>query len=277
MQLYKAKHFGSIPTFDLLNEDDLDIKNYCNEHREICDNYKKLKKFRFRDLIDTKYAPGLFESRILLPSILRRYLRNNDMGKMKYCFENFRILFTNEMGIYGILSYIIISLYNIFLFIIIGLTYKHRNHPYLKIISPSFCIFIIIGYMLKSLIILTYLPPYSEFKIKVSYIFESLTESFVYIPMILVTYRIYKIFKSNINIKSLTNKDLLKGFGIYILLIIIYKILIIKTSEFFYITFGYINETTRRFPFGYFDNYEILDKIFFIFYFILVSNFLINK
>lgn len=271
IQLIRAEHFGSIPTFDLLNEKDSESKSFCDQHREICDTYKRLKKFRFKDLIDTKYAPALIEGRMLFPNIIRIYfLSGGDINLIKYLFENFWILFTHEMGIYGTLSYLFIAIYISFLIMIIVLTYKYRAHPYLKIISPIFCIFIIIGYIFNVINTLMLLPPYSDLKNRVSYICEAIVATFTRVPMILVTYRIFRVLKSSIYMKSITNKDLLIGFGILLILVLIYKTTVATINDFYYLAYGYINEDKRRFPIGYYDNYEIYDRIS-IYYIIIVS------
>ncbi|OUM65768.1 hypothetical protein PIROE2DRAFT_7184, partial [Piromyces sp. E2] len=262
MQLYKVKHFGSIPTFDFSKKnDDNEIKNYCDKHSKICEHYENLKKFRLKDLFDSRYTPAFFEVRLLLPSVIKRYIMSNNLERLKFGFENIKELVTSFMGAYSYLTYCIISIYSILIFTVIGLTYYYKNHPYLKAISPLFCIIIILGYLLTTIGILMFLPPFSIAKCKIFYMLEILSYTLIVAPMYVITYRIYRIFKSGIiDSKSLSNKRLFIYVVIFNLIAVIYKFIVIFAVDFHYIAYGYLNES-RRLARYYFTNYTVFDTV----------------
>eukprot|EP00833_Pecoramyces_ruminatium_P003889 jgi/Orpsp1_1/1177921/evm.model.c7180000063338.1 len=227
-----------------------------------------MKKIIIKDHFDSKYSPSFFELRILFPDTIRYFVQTNDMEFFRFSLKNIVELVSFHMGVYGFLSYFMVIVFSLCTFVIMGLTYYYRNHPYLKAISPIFCIIILFGYLLNVINILMLLPPYSVLKCKVSYVSE-MSNSFVLIPMFAVTYRIYRIFKSKIIItKALDNIHLLIYICIALILNLIYKIIITLVFDFQYLSSGYFNDSLRL-PIFIFQHYKTFDLIDSIYYFTL--------
>ncbi|OUM63734.1 hypothetical protein PIROE2DRAFT_9672 [Piromyces sp. E2] len=113
------------------------------------------------------------------------------------------------------------------------------DHAYIKVISPLFCNLIVFGCSMSMAKPLFRLPPYSRFKIRFSLIYSTLNYGLIYIPMIMVTQRIYRIYKSKTLIfKSLTNKRLMIVTIFLISISTIYRMIIAFSSRVYYRTSG---------------------------------------
>eukprot|EP00833_Pecoramyces_ruminatium_P006139 jgi/Orpsp1_1/1180171/evm.model.c7180000072382.1 len=258
MQLLRAKHFGTIPTFDLnQKESDQDIQSYCQNEPEICENIQTMKRIYIKDIFTSEYSPSFFETRLLLPSLLKKYLSNiSDLDTIKLNFRNIKYLVTSEMDVNNIVLPIALGGLTLGSLIIVYLVHKHRNHPYIKVISPKFCNIIIFGFILSINSPLFVLPPYSILIAKISFIYDAFNVSLIVLPMIAITYRIYRIYNSKmIAVESLHDKRL----SIYIIIVlsiyILYKLIIVFTCDFYYLSFGYIDKS--RYPVFYYDHYTI--------------------
>ncbi|ORX50033.1 hypothetical protein BCR36DRAFT_327522 [Piromyces finnis] len=248
IQLHRSEHFGSIPTFDLdQKESDPDIKLYCQKESLICKYIENMKRIKLKNVFKSKYSSPLFEIMVLLPKLFRTNLLNNNIDNIIYYFKNIKYLITNNMGIVGVFSYIIVIFFSIINILVIFLVHKYKNHPYIKVISPMFCNMILVGTLISMVKILKYLPPYSIFKSKLFYCLEALSINLIYIPMFAITYRIYKIFKSNIFIaETLTNLRMFLFIITVILIIFLYRFILACSYEFYYFPYGSFRDT--RFP-----------------------------
>eukprot|EP00833_Pecoramyces_ruminatium_P003585 jgi/Orpsp1_1/1177617/evm.model.c7180000062159.1 len=260
MQILRATCFGTIPTFDFKKmKSNINIKGYCEKNTDICNNFNNIKSIYLKDILSSKLSPPFFETRIFLPVIMKSYLNNDDMESLQLTFKNIPNLVTNSMGIYGVLSYVIIIVYIILSTITMYLTYKYREHPYLKVTSPIFCIFMILGFMTNILSIIIILPPYASIKCRFSMMNDFLNICFTYIPIFAITYRIYYIFKSNtLYINLLFRKNISYIYSIGFFVILIYKFILFIYNDFYYISIGYINQS--RFPQCFYENHEIYNK-----------------
>jgi len=112
--------------------------------------------------------------------------------------------------------------------------------------------------------ILLDMPPYFPFKAQIAYLYDAISINLIYLPMFVVTYRIYRIYQSKSFLsKSLNNKRLLIIFGIIISVNFLYRFLVLMTSDFYYSTYNYISSS--RFPMWLFTNYDVhdvIDKVF---------------
>eukprot|EP00833_Pecoramyces_ruminatium_P010981 jgi/Orpsp1_1/1185013/evm.model.c7180000091959.1 len=90
MQLFKAEHFGSIPTFDISKKnEDNDIKSFCQSQSTICDWIEKMKRIVLKDFFKSRYSSPLFEIELTLsPRFKKHYLMNNDISTMIFVFKN---------------------------------------------------------------------------------------------------------------------------------------------------------------------------------------------
>ncbi|OUM57840.1 hypothetical protein PIROE2DRAFT_17058 [Piromyces sp. E2] len=197
MQYTRAKNFGSIPTFDININDDEVLRTYCQNFPDICQKLRILNKIFVKDVFQSRYSPPLFETRLLLPSVLKKYIYDkNSLQQTIYTFKNIKELATTDIDTYITIIYIATGIgimYTVYNLIYI---YKFRDHPYIKVISPKFCMVIIIGYLLTMIEPVLILPPYFILKCKFLSSFEIFFVSLIILPMIIVTYRIYAIFKN---------------------------------------------------------------------------------
>jgi len=261
MQLLRATKFGSVPALDLTRKSDYDINSYCEEKYEICYSLEKMTRIRLKEIFKTKYQTPFFEVRLLLPSVIRNNLINGTVENITKGFINIKELNTTTMGIYFYLCYIVVSIFSLISLKYVYQTFKYRNHPYIKAVSPHFCNLMNIGFIMSMISLLMFLPPYSILKSKISYLYDMINISLIVIPMVFVTYRIYYIFKSeSIVNRVFSNKRLSICIIIPLLIIIAFKIYIIIQKEFYYIPFGLLNENPR-FPQYYFEDFRFFDDM----------------
>lgn len=282
IQLYRAKHFGSVPTFNITKKnEDLIINSYCQFLPEICNLIENVKRLYLRDVFKSKLSVPFYEVRVKLAYIMKiRLLSNVRMFVETTIFhlKNIYELITYDLGSQVILAYFISGVMTILLIFVIYLVYIQEDQPYLRVISPKFCILIIVGCILNLTKALECLPPYSIFKIKLFSVLYNIGIGLIYIPMIVVTYRIYSIYKWNsLNSEYLSNNVLYIGVFVIILILSIYSIIMSLFSEIFYMPYGDIS--TSRFP-----SYESQENIYYqncinIFFHIIVVLFFyyINK
>eukprot|EP00833_Pecoramyces_ruminatium_P016399 jgi/Orpsp1_1/1190431/evm.model.d7180000078936.1 len=257
MQLFKAKHFDIIPTFDVTKRDsDPDIDSYCQEHSEICDFIENIKPINMREILTDHYGPQYFETELLLPNSIRNFLLDKDIEKMKFTFRSNFLMCTEYMKPYDILSIIITAISALIGFFVLFLIYRLRENPYIKVISPRFCGMIIFGCIMHIFKIICRLPPYYRLKPKLYVLYGTISTNFLYVPMLAVTFRIYRIFNSKrIVSKYLTNKYLTLFCSILMSLCIIYRIIILYNDDYFYIIITDITE--NRFPQTFDDLFDL--------------------
>lgn len=271
MQRLRAEKFGSIPTFDMSQrESDPDIESYCQSHETLCHYLGTMNRLYVKDLFTLKYSPPFYEIIVLLVPIIKTYLREYNLPKMIFSFKNINELITFGLGIYGVLAYVFTIAIALCTSFMAFLVYKYRKHPYLKVISPSFCIMIIIGCTLSSLKILQNLPPYSELRAKFDLIYTTVSTNLIYIPMFSVTYRIYRIHNtSTVLSRALTNKNLMIGTTVAIAISVIFRLCAMFTQEFYCLPFGSLR--SPRFPEWMYTNRDQFNKYYETYLQIIVS------
>ncbi|ORY30270.1 hypothetical protein LY90DRAFT_512688 [Neocallimastix californiae] len=264
-QLLRANKFGAIPTFDITKKDSIpEIKTYCTNQPYICDIIEKMDRVYIKDILKNEKSSPFVEIESFLPRLIRSYLDNSDIDGAVFAFKNIFTLLTDDLGIFKILSYIIVIAFSLFFLIIIFLIYKHKEHPYIKVISPIFCIMIIIGTTMNMCKYLQYVLPYTAFMAKFWFIYETITINLIYVPMFAVTYRIYRIFKTNLFMtNALDNKRLFIGISSVILAVIAYRAYIASIVSFYYLPIGSLRFT--RFPVATFEGGDTLDNIYIIY------------
>ena len=155
------------------------------------------------------------------------------------------------------------------------MTYKLREHAYIKVISPLFCNLIIIGCILNMIKLFKFIPPYSSTKIKIFLLIETIGTNLIYIPMFAVAYRIFVIYKTKTFMSNkLNNKRLLIGVMVSVSIAVIYNLIIVLTNRFYYITMGSIS--VARFPVGKYSNFDTFNKIYQMYLTIVVSITILN-
>jgi len=276
MQLLRAENLGSIPTFDFSKKDsDRDMKNYCEDNPVICDAMDRAEKLYIRNIFKSKNMIPFIEIECLLPVKIKNYFISNDIEYIKNAFTNMNEFITSNLGFYGTLSCVVTVLVITIFFVIMFITNRLKEHPYIKVISPDFCNLIILGCIFNLVKILKYIPPYSITKIKIFLVLETLGTNLIFVPMFAVSYRIFHILKTRSLISiNLYNKRLLTGVLVAISISVIYCLSIMLTNNFYYDCYGSINEP--RLPLGGYDNYYILNKIYKIYLYFIVSNIILH-
>jgi len=261
-QLLRSNSFGKIPTFDFSKKDlDTDLQDYCNKNKVICEAMEKMKKLYIRDIFKSDTLVPFFEIIWNVPLRFKNFFYDGDIDYIRTIFIHMNEFLTDNLGVYGVLSIILIILTILFFIFVIFMTYKLRNHPYIKVISPTFCNLIVIGCIFNLIKVIKFIPPYSETKIKIFLILGTLGTNLIYIPMFVVSYRIYHILKKrSLKSSSLTDKQLLIGVFFIISLSLIYHLTIVFTCKFNY-------ESTEsiiyaRIPVGYYTNFDTLNSIY---------------
>ncbi|ORX51510.1 hypothetical protein BCR36DRAFT_351384 [Piromyces finnis] len=153
IQLFKAKHFGNIPTFDF--NDKSNIETYCEIseiQKEICQQLRQIKEINLRDIFKSKYSATYYEVSGYISYYFIEYLYEDeiDFNKISNLFKYSYEMVTTQMG----------------------------------------CIFHISKTFFD-------LPPYSYIKKILILLFNQFSIDLIYIPMLVLTYRIYIIYNSN--------------------------------------------------------------------------------
>ena len=263
-QLFRSEIFSTIPTFDFTKKDSDEVQKYCSDNPVICDAMDKMKKLYVRDIFKSDYMVAFYEIIGFIPIKFKNYFlitNDLDIDYIKSAFIYMNGFITDNLGVYGILSYILIFLTATFFVFIMIMTFKFRKHSYIKVISPMFCNLIVFGCILNMTKIIEYVPPFSSAKIKFFLIFETIGTNLIYIPMFAVSYRIFRIYKTKTFMSNaLNNKRLLISILIAISVSVTYNLIIVLTTRFFYVTVGSVNDA--RLPIGTYTNATHFNKFY---------------
>eukprot|EP00833_Pecoramyces_ruminatium_P005969 jgi/Orpsp1_1/1180001/evm.model.c7180000071747.1 len=262
MQQIRADRIGTVPSFDFTKKDtDEQIAYYCQTKSFICSAKEKIKQIRIRSIFMSEYSPNFFEIRIILPSRIRYLLKDwNYLDKMITAFKNVKNVATSESTGIIVALYIFNSLVSLGILFTVYLVFKYRSHSYIKVISPYFSIIICIGFAINNISLLDgYMPLYSILECDIGTIVASIVMNLILLPMLIVTYRIYRIIKSKtiLNKKLLDNKHLMAYFFIIIIVATIYKLIFVLSNETYILSYGFID--TLRIPYCFRNNYEIFE------------------
>jgi len=270
-QLFRSEIFNTIPTFDFSNKDSDEVQIYCKNNPVICNAMDKMKKLYVRDIFQSNYLVPFYEIIGFIPIKFKNLFIVGEVDYVRKAFKNANEFITDNMGSYKLLSILVTLITIIGFLLVIYMTYRLRDHTYIKVISPLFCNLIIVGCILNLLKIFEFLPPFSSTKIKVFLILGTIGTNFIYIPMFAVAYRIFRIYKTRTIIaKSLNNKRLLIYIFIAVSVAVVYNIVIVFTERFYYTTIGSVN--SPRFPIGYYSNFNLLHKIYQVYLTLIVSS-----
>ncbi|ORX44513.1 hypothetical protein BCR36DRAFT_406368 [Piromyces finnis] len=292
MQLYKAKQFGSIPTFNIAQRHrDYSIESYFQNNAILGNFLEKMNRIYIKDIFKSRYAAPFMETRLFLPQDLRNYLIQDDLPSIINVFENIKNLVmkrSDHKEISFLFLYIPMIVFTFVSFLVMHLVYKYRKHPNLKVFSPHFCNLVIFGYVMD--IILT---PYfmiqdnSIFKCQVQYIYETVVTILILLPLVAITFRIYSIYNNKsklINGNKLDNQHLF----IYILLFLSIMTITVTGITLFFLKFyiiSYGNIDTYRLATCDYDGgngYELIERLiytilFFIMFIMIIKTGKISK
>ncbi|KAL6592065.1 hypothetical protein U3516DRAFT_195947 [Neocallimastix sp. 'constans'] len=270
-QNIKSEYFGNIPTFDISKRRfDMIIRGYCEKQRTICDHIKNMKPIYIRDIFKNGVTPPFFEILLFIPDSIRTYLVKGDPTlPITYLKNTFEVI-SSDMGIYGILSITFIYMISFGFIILMGFVKKYKHRPYLNVILPRYCILIIIGCVYNMIKNLLLLPPYTDLSIKFYYVVDSLIFNVINFSFFIIIYHIYHIYKSKSFLtENFGHKDLCKIFTAMNIIIFIYKYIIVRTNEFYFLS--YQNISNHRIVSWNFNDKNIYDCVDKIYYNIIVS------
>ncbi|KAG4086038.1 hypothetical protein H8356DRAFT_1013204 [Neocallimastix lanati (nom. inval.)] len=203
-QIYRANHFGSIPTFDLKQKNqDQEIQQYCSSHSEICDQLQSLKPIRMKEALKkNKLSSSFLESRIILPSTLRTNLQTNNYTQVITAFTSTNeseqlilLLFHTNWNVMITLM-VILGITEIFLIYLVITVFRYRKHSCMKPASPNLCCLTIFGIILSIFYPMLYFVLYNNYLCRISYILKFFISNMVYLPVFVIIYRIFYIYKN---------------------------------------------------------------------------------
>ncbi|KAL6628772.1 hypothetical protein U3516DRAFT_657593 [Neocallimastix sp. 'constans'] len=276
-QIFRAENFGSIPTFDLTQkESDEDIQRYCQQHSQMCDYLEKLNRLNIKEFFKSRYSPSYYEIEYMLPPLLRNNIEYHDIDRIIYNFKNIKELKSTQILGYGIASWVVTIITALLAIQTIYEVYKYRDHPYLKVVSPKFCIAILVGCFMNIFKIVLRLPPYAIIKARLFFLYNTISFNLIYIPMFAVTFRVYRIYTSkSIVSKSLSNKYLAIAIIFLITIWCTYRAIVSFVDYMYYMTHGDIN--ISRFPmyeYKFYDEDHLIYENYMYFIFIVLNLFI---
>ena len=245
MQLYRSQVLGTIPTFNIKNKDEYSAK-YCQEYSQICTLLTSLKPVHINTFFKkNKFSANFMETRLVLPTTIRDGLLKNNDTIIESLFVN---LLDNEMVPLTDFNKLILIcnginiLILLMLIAVIFLVFKYRKNPYMKAISPYFCILTILGIVMNlSFIYLFMMSSMTVTFCRFSYIYKVIAINLIYLPMIAIIFRIYYIYTnfSKVNYGKNVNNKRLFIYVFSILAVIVGITSIVAFNDDFYIgTFG---------------------------------------
>ncbi|OUM57650.1 hypothetical protein PIROE2DRAFT_17300 [Piromyces sp. E2] len=163
LQKFRADNFGSIPTFNVtLKETDPIIKDYCDQHPEICYLLEKIKPIQLRNFFKKdELSASFLEVRMHLPNLLKDFLNDNKVEKVQTAFKNI---------------------------------VEYRNHSQLKDLSPIFCNLIVFGFILAYFFPISLIQNRYIGKCKVIFYYTNVCIYSILLPMFMITFRVYYIY-----------------------------------------------------------------------------------
>jgi len=253
MQFYRAEQFGKIPTFDLNKKDsDPTIKSFVDNNNEMVGLMQSLKVLHMKDIFSSKNSAPFMEIRSLLPGVIRKYLKDGNTNEITNTLENTKELLMDKKNVIHVptyLLYIPMALFVLTALVILGLVFKYRNHPYLKIYSPGFCSISIIGIIFSILSFAFRMENTSVDKCRYYYIYASIYTDLTLFPMVAITYRIYTIYKNKARDNKIKNLNV-RVYIIFVLALLAMIVYAYCVSMFIikYFLQSYGTITTYRLP-----------------------------
>ncbi|ORX77417.1 hypothetical protein BCR32DRAFT_302623 [Anaeromyces robustus] len=267
-QLYRAEILGSIPTFNYTNQLNPSIQKYCQNHSLLCQILEKLEveePIHIKNMFTkSEWSPSFLEVRLHLPKVLKEFLKNNKTQPMIDTYINTfydrEWIDIRKFNIPTTTILIMILVYVMILGYIMYLVQKNKNHPYLKVLSPSLCNLIILSFIANIFFIFDRFCTKSIWQCYTSLYTASLARSLFYLPMWAITFRIYRIYTNITKVnfgKRLNDNHILTYLTIIIIsnLILCTLYIFLEKDKYYLLTMGYV--MTHRFFYCYstYDSY----------------------
>jgi hypothetical protein len=269
MQLQRSEMIGSIPTFNFKSNNE----DYCKTNSsEICEFIKKIKPVDIKKVFDSRESTSFMEVRSTVPEVLLKFIL--DEYNVKYVtnvFSNIKFLILDKPENWGYLvfgTYLPFVLSFAFISTMMYYTYKFRNSPHIKYLSPGFCIIILVGLVMNSSIPFVHTFIKNNALAQFNYVYDTINTILFFLPMLFVTYRIYSIYNNTTNYnlgEKLNNKSLYTLFGIIFTIWTGYSILVCIFTDVYVEVGGDILDCRRTYYNFVFDNEErIIYRIYYI-------------
>jgi len=254
MQIIRAETFGSIPTFDFGQKlNDVDIARYCEQYSKICSLSEIVRQVRIKDTFcRNEISAPFIETRLLFPTILRNYLIDGKREPVHLVYSNiFKAKMTtlDTFDTYTSLLFGFMTLYAIISFIMMRKVYKYREHPHMKVISPSLSILVIFGFIMFIYFPLFIIQVNNVLKCKIEFVFTELSLSLLLIPMFSATLRVYYIYTNSSKVNfgnGFNNNRIFLAIAIILTVIVSLCLLFVFNYEFYIISLKDILE--YRYP-----------------------------
>eukprot|EP00833_Pecoramyces_ruminatium_P012835 jgi/Orpsp1_1/1186867/evm.model.d7180000053779.1 len=193
MQLYRAEQLGTIPTLNF-ESDDKDALTYCENNPEICEKIKNLTAIHIKKMFykeKSNFSASFMETRMIIPLNLKKSLLENNTEYIMNAFLNIIDLQLEQMAQNFMTLYPFIAISTLlsviatlsFISLIIVVFIK-RKHPYMKAISPSLSILMLIGMCIKYQYPMFYLMIKSVGVCRMSYVLGIVINFLIELPML---------------------------------------------------------------------------------------------
>ncbi|KAG4086040.1 hypothetical protein H8356DRAFT_1736775 [Neocallimastix lanati (nom. inval.)] len=249
IQLYRAKEFGNLPTFDFKRKTPDDYTTlYCNSYPELCKLIRESNPIDITKLFQRgDNSASVMEVRLIMPSTLKTGISSNNYTIFNNTFINILNLeshsltkFYKNNPIFLVQDILTLSIILILIIVVI-MVHIHRKHPYLKAISPFLSNLTVIGMILNISVSKTMFFVNTELLCQLIYVIRNFTLNLTNFPMFAIIFRIYYIYTniSKVNFgKKLNDRRLLIIITIAIIFFLILTSVIIFSDPFYVTTFG---------------------------------------
>jgi len=282
MQYYKNEKLGSLPTFDLPNNDiyytgDMNKNStlICPVNQVVCDSLNNVYRISIKNkFFNQTSSSSIMEVRDIIPLALKKYLINGGTEAILSTFKNNIVLssYSNDyIDVPFIILYGSLIVFVLFSLIIMTMVYQYRNHPYLKMISPRICILAILGLVSTTVSIPFYGHFPSPFICKITFIIGIIIRDLIFLPMFVIIYRIYYIYTNEYKVnfgKKLNDRHLFTLIGIIMFINVSIGLIIVFSSDFYIIN---INCNQRNYFRSEFIGSQLYSYIYFLYYVFIVS------
>jgi len=236
MQLVRVEKLGSAPTFNI--DDNKSAGAYCQSNAEICGMIKNMKSINIKNIFKCDNCATFTEVDYFVPIFLKDYIMDQmKIDELTSHFNSIKYfcLLKPDYRIYVIFFIYIPTIIGVTITIVLAYyTYKYRNHSSIKYLSPGFCIIIYVALILNIVAPVVFSLVTTVFIGRLTYIFETVNTILFFLPMMMVTYRIYTIYTNTSNYlgNKLDNRHLYIYFTIIFIIWISYAIIVSIFSDF---------------------------------------------
>jgi len=231
-----------------------------------------IKKFFYKD----EFSANYMEIRLILPSVLRKSLEENNHTLIIYAFNNFMEIKENTFYLKNpplLFSIFIVFTMTVILSLVMVKIYCNRRHPVLIPISPTLTNLVILGIILNIAFPCFNVVIKDYFLCRMYLVLKFLIQNLIFLPILTMAFRIFYIFNNSrvVDGRKLNDKRLLIFIAIVVIILFFFTLIISLTDQLYLKTTGTLLED--RIYWCNFDdcnNYSIFTNVY---YGIIVSFF----